>query len=138
MVTDVSGLILCLLVIAGCQKDSTKNHHQKVVIDPVSFQDQQSDDFEFVDVRVFGDSLGVTIRYGGGCGNILTSLIDSGILTDTHPVQRNLRLILEDNDPCEAWLETEISFELINLRVADTNEVALNIAGWPTPILYTY
>ena len=131
---------LVLLTFLSCEKkDSTIQPECKsITFDESLFLSGQGDEFDFAEVSIIDDCLHIVIRYGGGCGGIVTSLIDSDEAGSPKPLERNLKLILRDNDPCEASITKKVSFDLKNIQVTGKNEIRLNIMGWPTPVLYNY
>ncbi len=132
--------ILVLLLFGGCQENNglPEQGCQSLVIDKLLFLSSQRDNFEFEEINLVGDCLEVTIRYAGGCGDIQTSMIDSGDIEKLPQTRRQLRLILDDNDPCEASITKSLSFDLVEIQVPEVKEIYLNISGWPTPVLYKY
>ena len=82
--------------------------------------------------------MNITIQYGGGCGNIELKLIDSEMILESYPVQRNIRLSLKDEDYCKALITKELSFDLTPIQISGYNQIILDISTWNEPILYTY
>lgn len=136
--------ILCfmLLVFVNCSNsvDSNQNHcDQEIIIDPELYETAPNDDFRFRDIEIVGDCLKITIEYGGGCGNVEVKLIDAGVVMESNPGQRKVRVSLKDEDFCEALIVKEISVDLTPIRIIDDNRVYLNISNWSRGgILYTY
>jgi hypothetical protein len=92
----------------------------------------------FTNAEIKGDSLALTIQYGGGCGNIELNLIDADVILESYPVQRNIRLSLKDEDPCKKLVIKEISFDIVPIRVDGDNTVILNLQGWDGQLTYQY
>lgn len=129
----------CLLCQSCSEADDIRRRAcEQVIIDSALFSEVPGDDFDFVDVTVTGDSLEMTVQYGGGCGAICAILLDSGLVAYSNPPQRFVRLSLGDNDPCEALLTEKLTFDLTKLRVSGADKVRLNIRDWPEPVLYEY
>ena len=134
-------ITLCILALTlGCKKgeEITLNCDQPIVIDDNLYTDAPRDDFNLVGADIIGNCLQLTVRYGGGCGDIEFKLITTKNILESNPVQRNIRLSLKDEDYCKALLIKEISFDLIPIRVSGDNRVALNLEGWNDPLLYQY
>jgi len=138
----ISVAIALGILFSNCENNnSTTNSfdvHQTIIVDSELFINAPDDDFDFANAEIIGDSLKLTIRYGGGCGDVEIKLIDSGAIMESYPVQRNIRLSLKDKDLCKALLTKVISFNLIPVRVSDNQKVSLNLAGWESPLLYEY
>ena len=130
------------IVFVSCSNsvDSNQNNcEQKVIIEPELYNSAPNDDFKFRDIEIAGDCLKVTIEYGGGCGNVDVKLIDAGVVMESNPVQRNVRVSFKDDDFCKALIVKEFSFDLTSIRVVGDHRVSLNISNWNGGgILYTF
>ncbi|WP_304139552.1 hypothetical protein [Mesonia mobilis] len=65
-------------------------------------------------------------------------LIASEDILEANPPQRNLKLILINQELCTAVIQQEMTFDITNLQVANNNSVLLNIDEITEPILYEY
>lgn len=66
------------------------------------------------------------------------TLIDSGDIAESDPVQRSLKLSFVNNEACLAVFTRIVSFDISNLQVQDGNAVLLNIDGLNDAVLYEY
>ncbi len=57
---------------------------------------------------------------------------------ESNPVQRNVRVSLNDEDSCKVLIRKDISFDLTPIRIIDDNKVSLNLLNWSEGILYKY
>jgi hypothetical protein len=131
-------VLLCQSIwISNCKKVDI-DCGQRILVDFDMYRNAPADDFDFVAAEVVGDCLRLTIRYGGGCGNIDLKLIDGGFVWESFPHQRSIRLSLKDEDECEALVTKEVSFDLTPIRVTGVNLVVLNLAQWNAKLLYRY
>lgn len=65
---------------------------------------------------VEGDTLSVEVSHGGGCEEHLYGLCWEPDWAESHPVQVRLEVLHEDNDDgCEAYLTTTVTFDLTPL-----------------------
>ncbi|SDX36738.1 hypothetical protein SAMN05444411_10516 [Lutibacter oricola] len=64
-------------------------------------------------------------------------LIDAGVIMESFPPQRNIKLSLKNEEICEAYFTKEISFDIDKLQV-DGEVVLLNLEGFDTQIRYEY
>lgn len=62
---------------------------------------------------VTGDTLTVSVSYGGGCETHALTLVIAASFIESSPVQLSTVLAHEANDdPCEAWLTQSYAFDL--------------------------
>jgi hypothetical protein len=96
--------------------------------------------------EVKGDSLWMTVSFGGGCRGHTFLLLGGGPWLESYPVQTGVRLSHESNDdPCDAMLSRTLKFDLVPLKVAFGNAygpgpgiVRINIGGFRSSVLYTW
>jgi hypothetical protein len=64
-----------------------------------------------------GDTLSLSIQYGGGCGVHRFALLVDPAFRESHPVQVSARLAHDSGgDPCLALIRDELRFDLAPLR----------------------
>ena len=96
--------------------------------------------------EVKGDSLWMTVSFGGGCRGHSFLLLADGAWMESYPVQTGVRLAHEDNnDNCKALLSRLLKFDLTPLKVAYTNSygpapgiIRINIRGSGPSVLYKW
>ncbi len=135
-------LFLSLLSL-GCLTNDTNNSPDSLcdnqsIADADLYQTAPDDPFTFISVQLDGDCLVIKFSYGGGCQETDVKLIDADVVMESYPVQRNIRLSLNDTDDCEAIVTVERSFDLIPLRAQGEDKVSFNLAGWDGALLYEY
>jgi hypothetical protein len=134
--------LFLLLIILSCNDKSVNlnklNCDQNIIIDNTLFENAPDDSFHFKNVEIIGNCLKLTIEYGGGCGNVEIKLIDSGLVMESNPGQRNIRVSFKDEDFCKALVIKEISFDLSPIQIIGDNKVSLNLSNWNKSILYQY
>lgn len=141
-------LFLSLAFIAGilfvnCEgdkvdRDSDNASSGKIIVSNSGYSDVSNDDFQFTKVEIDGDSIRLSIRYGGGCGDIDVKLFDAGVIMESLPIQRNIRLSFKDDDFCKALITKTISFDLSPIQVSDYDQIILNLSDWSPSLLYEY
>lgn len=139
-------LILTLFILGfflGCTEDdnnepNNSNCDQEIIINDSLFSNAPNDDFDFVNVEINGDCLEITIRYGGGCGDVELKLIAPEVFIYTNPPQKDIRLSFKDDDDCKALIQKKISFDLTPIRTIIVNKVLLNLTGWNDQLIYNY
>ena len=102
------------------------------------YQNAQSDPFELIDVKIAGPCLEVRIGYGGGCKEVDVQLIGGGAYAESLPPQLAAKIVLDDDDNCEAYVMRNYYFDLKELQYEGLSELQLNLEGWEDPILVRY
>ncbi len=97
-------------------------------LDPVSIR---KDRFDFVDARLEGLVLNITVSVSGGCEKHDFELVTAGALLLSIPPGANLYLVHEDNDdPCDAIVQETISFDITPL-VESSGFPQIILILWP-------
>jgi hypothetical protein len=95
-----------------------------------------TDAFQIQDAVVQAHDLRVTLAYGGGCRTHDVKAVAWGGWMESDPVQVRLFLSHEDfEDPCDAWIVREFSFDLIPLKSAYEGSYGVGEPGTTTLIL---
>jgi hypothetical protein len=111
---------------------------QQVIIDAEEYQNAPDDELEILNIQLEGDCLAIRFESGGCDGNSWgIKLIDSEDIMESNPPQRNLRLSLKNQEPCDAIVTKEIAFNISNLRL-EYNKIILNITNSGDQVLYEY
>ena len=135
-------LTLVTVIMMGCNDGGIPGtpleNSTTIRVDDDLFSNAPNDDVEITQATLAGDSLTLTIYYGGGCGDIYYDLIGETNYQTTNPIQRNIRLAFDDKDNCEALVELALSFDLTPIQVTNSDTIILNLAGWANPIEYIY
>lgn len=86
--------------------------------DPVIFTwafpgNLQIDPVEVVDGTITGDTLTLSVRHSGGCGEHSFKLYMRPVFLESLPVQGNCYLVhINHDDPCRAIIGSEVSFDI--------------------------
>lgn len=131
------------LLFSACTSDETAepipNCEQKVVLDGDLFQTAPSDRAVIISASIGEECLEIEFSASGCDGNSWTvSLIDSEAIAESLPMQRSLRLSLENLEVCQAVIRQKISFDISSLQVEGHDELILNLKDWADPIRYEY
>ncbi len=105
-----------------------------------------ADPFDIQGAEVKGDSLELTVSYGGGCREHTFLLLADAAWMESYPVQTAVRLSHEANDDlCKAYLTRVLRFDLSPLRSAYMNSyqttsgiIRLRIAGATSSPTYAW
>ena len=128
----------------GNEEDSWTKCDQDVIISaeeyenaPDDLYDSINDKYNIIDMEINGNCLKIKFWASGCDGNTwLVKLIDLGVIAESNPCQRILRVSLDNKEDCRAVIEKEISFNIEALQIQGDNRVRLNVSG--VSILYEY
>ena len=133
------GLVVIFGIIACNNDDDDSNNCDQVTIVSLEQYETAPNDQLFINtLELNGDCLKINFSSSGCDGDTwILKLIDSEIIMESNPPQRNLRLSLKNEEDCEALITRELTFDVNELRV-DGNQVLLNITNSNDQILYEY
>lgn len=95
--------------------------------------------FSIANAVVDGDSLRVTVQYGGGFRDHTFRLVADGAATKSLPRQQRLRIEHEgQGDPGRALITLDEAFDLTPHRDPARGRIVLLLGGWDTPLEYVY
>jgi len=142
---SISALLLSLnYLISGCG-DST-------IIDPTSgdcitevtidldlYDKGPKDDVQLLSSAISGDCLMLSISASGCDGSTWTTAIyDQGLVAESSPEQRYLRISLDNREECDAVITKDITFDLSPIQIQNDGRLILNIQGSDESLLYNY
>jgi len=88
-----------------------------VILDPQEFQRWPLDPFTLLRHTFSGDTLTLSVQYGGGCREHRFALLVGDTFMESHPVQVAAALAHNaDGDLCRALLGRDLSYDLSPLR----------------------
>lgn len=127
-------VFLCI----SCQENNNNIdiNNESVIVNNALFYETSTDNYTITNVTLEGDLLTIKISSSGCDGNSWKAvLIDANEILESYPVQRNLKLYLENTEACLAVFEKEFTFHISALKEG-FSEVTLNLEGWNTQINY--
>ncbi|MFK7926206.1 MAG: hypothetical protein AB8H47_29930 [Bacteroidia bacterium] len=128
-----------LLSLIACREVVKPDLCEAVIRDSQRYQNDASDGFQLIEAKLEGDCLIITVSYGGGCGEVDFTLLAIEGETFSLPPQIPMRLILDDNDNCEALVSEELQFDLSLLQNEGGNGLhMLDLEGVDEMIEYQY
>lgn len=131
-----------LLMNTQCDDDDdiqNDNCGQSVIIDNVFYQSAESGDYNLIGTDLNNDCLTIEVSASGCDGESWSMvLVDSGSVAESSPEQRYLKFVFTNEEACLAVFNQSRVFNLSALQVDGSNEVILNIEGFPEVINYTY
>lgn len=103
-----------------------------VLTDKKLFNDHHSDGFILDTVYIDRNVLHISISYGGGCERVRMALLSDGeTMGLSLPPYVPLKIMFEDNDPCEALIREEFCFDLASIQYVSTlQEVLIHLPEW--------
>lgn len=134
----ITALFVCLIIVSCDDDNLSISCEQEVIIDAGTYDTAPTDDLKINSLDIDGDCLRINYS-SSGCGGDtwILQLIDSDVILESFPPQRNLIFSLKNEELCEAYITRELTFDIINLQV-NGNQVLLNIKNTNDEILYEY
>lgn len=117
--------------------NSQSNCDQDVIINQAEYENAPNHPVSIEDMQIEDNCLRIKFASSGCSGSTwVVKLIDMGVVAESYPCQRTLRLSLDNKEACLAVIDKEMSFNIEDLQIHGDNKVLLNISG--TWILYEY
>jgi hypothetical protein len=131
-------LILITFSFITCNegKELIDLQNETVIIDNNRYKQTETTNYSILDVQLIGNLLTIKISSSGCSGDSWKAvLIDANEILESDPVQRNIKVSLENTELCSAVLEREFIFNIKELKNGFSS-VILNLEGWNTQINY--
>ena len=136
---------LCLISIFTCSNDDVTDVapdmkcDESVQIIPEGFYSSEPIEHTVNGITIEEDCLNATIG-GSGCDGStwVIELIDSGDIAESFPPRRSLKFRFINDEECDAVVETDVSFDITELRLEDGNEILLKVQGFDQRLSYKY
>ena len=132
-------IFLIFLCLSSCQDENiVEPCTQMLLIGNEIYDNFPADRLTISDVSLEGDCLQITFWAGGCSGNSwIFELVGREDVLYSEPPQRLIRLSLENNEICEAYILKSVTFDITPSRISG-NEIILNLDGWDKKIVYDY
>jgi len=125
--------------LINCTEKTIDPDYENVLIDHDLFENGPDDQLSITSVYLTNDCLTIEFLAAGCDGNEwIIKLIDAGMIAESNPPQRMIRLSLDNPEQCRKGITKEITFNLGPVRINGGNKVLLNLEGWEEDILYSY
>lgn len=123
----------------GRQADCTGTSCDSCVIVDEELYETESDNYDLEEVSLNGDCLEITFFASGCSGDTWeVDLVDLDLVIINNMPHRSIKLHLQNDELCEAYIRKSLSFDLRELQVNDYNKVNLNLKDWNEQIEYVY
>ncbi len=114
------------------------NTCRPVINDREAYANAQTDPYDLLEINTFDTCLEVLIGYGGGCRGIEIELIGAEDYAESEPPQLGVKIVVDDDDMCEAYIREYFYFDLTELQYEDSDQLILNIDSWKDQIIINY
>lgn len=131
-------LVLAFLCLTACKSnvDDVVSQNESVIVANSLYTSTKTNNYSITDVKINEDLLTVKISSSGCSGDSWQAfLVDANVILESYPVQRNVKIALENNEACLAVFEKEFTFDISILKET-FSELYLNLEGWNTQIYY--
>lgn len=133
--------IFILTVLLGCSKGNNENRDcdKQIIVSKSSYDEAPNDPLTINSATLEGDCLTISFSAGGCDGNSWkVELIDSGDIAESLPVQRFIRLSLDDQEACKALITQEVQYDISNIKLSGEGEININLLNDNSIINYKY
>jgi hypothetical protein len=115
----IIGLLVVLITVGFILSGYITSTKKSIILDVNLFQNASRDPYTFGNLKLEGDTLTINVQYVGGCEEHEFELIGTNKFMESEPVQVNILLSHNaNNDPCEALITEESTFNLTPLKEA--------------------
>ena len=107
-----------------------------VVVNKTVYNNTNTTNYSITNVVLNGDLLTIKISASGCSGNTWkATLIDSGAIAESFPIQRFIKIAFENNEDCLAVVGQDFTFNIKELK-ENQPTITLNLEGWNAQINY--
>lgn len=111
-------------------------NYNYVLINEDMYNNTETNSYTITSASISGDYLSVTIKSSGCNGSTWqATLVDSGIIAESNPIQRFLKIKLVNEEVCLAIVNREFVFNIKELK-ENEDLVTLNLAKWQSLLNY--
>ncbi|WP_026776052.1 hypothetical protein [Polaribacter sp. Hel_I_88] len=107
-----------------------------VLVNNTLFNETKTTNYTITNVVLIDNFLTITISSSGcNAASWKATLIDANQILESNPIQRNLKVLLENNEACLAVFEKDFTFNIQKLK-ENQDAIILNLEGWDNQINY--
>ena len=116
------------------QKNDIKLCNECVIVDNSLYSEINTSNYTISNVIVANDLLTIKISSSGCDGaSWEASLVDAGEIAESFPIQRRVKIAIQNNETCLAVFEKEFTFDIKQLK-ENYDTIILNLEGWSSQI----
>ncbi|MFA5848981.1 MAG: hypothetical protein WC833_03785 [Bacteroidales bacterium] len=110
-----------------------------VVLDNILYTKTITNNYTIKSAAVVGDSLVVEVTSSGCSGSSwVLKAIDSEVIAESYPIQRFMKISLDNKELCLAVITKRVSFDLKPIRTTGNKNIVINLDKWAAQLLYSY
>ncbi len=134
LLTTLCAVLLTTLVMS-CQRQQTDKTAEGIALKTDGIK-VANDPFDLIDASISGDSLLLSVRYGGGCSDHVFAL-ETGPMLKSLPPKQLISILHDANgDNCRALIQKTIGFDLSPYRGSPRGITVIVLDG--TELIYEY
>jgi len=108
-----------------------------IIISQALFANESADNFTIKNAFIIGDSLYVDITSGGCSGRSwVIRVVDAGVVAESYPVQRFIKIFLENKELCKALITKRFAIDLTPIKLFGEDKISINLHRWRGVLLY--
>jgi len=133
-------LVTLLALFNACEDDKIESSCDAlVVISSDKYQNGTTEFYSIISAKIIDDCLEIEYSSSGCDGKSWSEeMVDAAEILESFPIQRKLKMLLDNQEACAAVFTKTVSFDLTPIRTEDYSKIILNIDGLKEPLLYRY
>ncbi len=134
-------LVVMLTMFNACEEDkiNESNCDALIALDADKYQNGATDFYTIVHSSIIDNCLEIEYSASGCDGASWTvEMVDAEVVLESFPIQRNLKMLLDNKEACQAVFTKKVSFDLTPIQTESYSKIILNIDGYEEPLLYDY
>lgn len=109
-----------------------------ILVEDSSLYKKKSHPIQIEKVAQEGDCLQLTFNFSGCSKEVDMKLVDAGIVAESNPVQRWIKLVVEDAGDCRAAFSETKNFDLSPLKTREDDAIIFHLEGWDERFRYDF
>lgn len=137
----ILALVALLTLLNACENDdlTVTNCDSFVVLSQAKYQNNPTEYYSIISAEINGDCLEIEYSSSGCDGkNWSEEMVDAEEILESFPVQRKLKMLLDNKEACAAVFTKLVSFDLTPVQIDGYSEIILNVDGYEKPLIYRY
>lgn len=135
-------LFSILIVITGISCDESDNNVSISCADSIIISKEMYDEdtlpIKINSALIYNDCIEIILSYSG-CDKTTFKLMDAGIVAESLPVQRSMKLLAENPASlCLAFFADTVYFDLKKTQIEGGGDISFTLDKWEDRLLYSY